>query len=77
MCISAQLEITSDMNLLIVSNMAHYFRDGQLVGHGTTALEISYLAQLFDEIRHIACLHPVEPPLSALPYRSDRIIYSS
>jgi glycosyltransferase involved in cell wall biosynthesis len=62
------------MKLVIVSNMAHYRRaDGTIVGHGATARELSVLATLFDEVRHVACLHDETPPASALPYTAENI----
>lgn len=61
------------MKFLIISNMAHYFRDGQLVGHGPTAREITYLAGLFDQVIHIGCLHDEPAPDLALPYGTDQI----
>src|SRR5262249_50710301 len=61
------------VRLLIISGMPHHQRDGQVVGWGPTAQEIDQLAQLFDNIRHIAPLHPGPAPASALPYRSKRI----
>jgi len=53
--------------------MDHYFRDGRVVGWGPTVEEINYLATLFDEINHLAFLHPENAPASALPYGSDKI----
>lgn len=62
------------MNLLIVSNMAHYRRaDGVIVGHGATARELSVLASLFERVRHVACLHDEPPPASALPYSASNV----
>ena len=61
------------MRLLIISQMSHYQRGNQIVGWGPTVHEIDHLAQIFDEIRHIACLHTETAPSSALPYSSDRI----
>ncbi len=61
------------MKFLIISNMAHYTRDGQLVGHGPTAREITYLTTLFDQTTHIGCLHPEAAPDLALPYGTDAI----
>ncbi|MBN2117180.1 MAG: glycosyltransferase family 4 protein [Anaerolineales bacterium] len=61
------------MRLLIVSHMPHYIRDRQIVGWGPTAQEIDYLAQFFDEVRHIAWLHPDLPPSSSLPYKGKNI----
>lgn len=61
------------MRLLIVSNMSHYLRGSEIVGWGPTIQEINHLGQIFEEIRHIACLHREPPPPSALPYTSRRI----
>jgi hypothetical protein len=59
---------------VIISNMAHYHRgDGVIVGHGATARELDMLATLFDEVRHVACLHEEAAPASALPYASRNI----
>ncbi len=61
------------MKLLIISNMAHYHKDGQIVGWGPAVEEINYLATIFDEIRHIACLHSRPAPPTALAYNSNKI----
>lgn len=62
------------MRLVIISNMAHYRRpDVGIVGHGATAREIDALAELFDEVRHVACLHPEAAPRSAEPYRASNV----
>lgn len=61
------------MKLLIISNMAHYQSAGQIVGWGPTVQEIDHLAQAFEEVRHIACLHPQQAPGSSLPYASERV----
>ena len=61
------------MKLLIISNMAHYVRNGRVVGWGPTVQEISHLSQLFEEVRHIACMYQEEAPQSALPYSSTTI----
>jgi len=61
------------MKLLIVSNMAHYRGEGQILGWGPAVMEIDHLAQLFDEIRHIACLHPEPAPASMLPYEAKNV----
>jgi glycosyltransferase involved in cell wall biosynthesis len=62
------------MRLLIVSHTPHYLRNGNLVGWGPTILEIDHLAQLFDQIVHIAPLHLGFADNSALPYSSKNII---
>lgn len=62
------------MRLVIISNMAHYRRaDGAIVGHGATARELDALATLFDEVRHVACLHDEPAPASALPYAAANL----
>jgi len=61
------------MRLLIISNMSHYLRDGQIVGWGPTVEEISHLATLFDSVRHLGCLHTGAAPNSALPYTRENI----
>ena len=61
------------MRLLIISNMAHYYQGSQLLGHGATAIEISYLAQLFDDVIHIGCLHSGSPPASFSPYKRGKV----
>ncbi|MBC7815004.1 MAG: glycosyltransferase family 4 protein [Burkholderiales bacterium] len=59
--------------LLIISDMAHYERDGQIVGHGPTAREISYLATRFEHVQHVACFHVGPAPAMMLPYSSERV----
>jgi glycosyltransferase involved in cell wall biosynthesis len=61
------------MKLLIVSDLPHYLRDGRVVGWGTTVREINHLAQIFEEIRYVACFYPGPAPASALPYDTDKI----
>ena len=62
------------MNLAIISHTEHYKNsDGTIVGWGPTISEINHLAQDFDEIYHIAFLHPGPPPPSSLPYLSSKI----
>ncbi|WP_204346096.1 glycosyltransferase [Psychroserpens algicola] len=60
--------------LTIISHTEHYKNaNGTIVGLGSTVTEINHLVSVFDEIRHIAMLHDVEVPPSALPYTSDKI----
>lgn len=60
--------------LTIISHTEHYKRaDGSIVGLGSTVTEINHLILVFDEIRHIAMLHPSDAPSSALPYNSNNI----
>ena len=44
-----------------------------IVGHGATARELSAVASLFDEVRHVACLHEGPPPASARPYDAANV----
>jgi len=53
--------------------MSHYLNDGQIVGWGPTVQEIDHLAKVFDEIRHIACLHQEPAPSSSLPYSAKNV----
>ena len=50
------------MKLLIISHTPHYMNGTQLKGWGATVREIDYLAELFDEIIHIAPLYTGKPP---------------
>jgi len=59
--------------LLVISNTAHYIRNGTVVGHGPTVQEIDQLAHLFDEVVHLACLHTGKAPEIMLPYQSPRV----
>lgn len=61
------------MRLLIVSHTDHYRIDGGYAGWGATVRELDYLAQLFDEVVHVATLHPGAPPANALPYTATNI----
>src|SRR5690349_1447111 len=61
------------MKLLIVSNMPHHYRNGQIVGWGPTVQEIDSLAMIFDQIVHLGSLYSGEAPLSALPYHAKNI----
>lgn len=61
------------MRLLIVSHTDHYRTGGGYAGWGATVRELDYLAQLFDEVVHVATLHPGAPPANALPYTATNI----
>jgi glycosyltransferase involved in cell wall biosynthesis len=61
------------MRLLIVSNMAHYPGEDKILGWGPAVMEIDHLAQVFDEIRHVACLHPAPAPATMLPYEAKNV----
>lgn len=61
------------MRLLIVSHTPHYQSGGHVVGWGPTVRELNYLAELFDEVVHVAVSYPQAAPASALPYTSANI----
>lgn len=61
------------MRLLIVSHTTHHEREGKIVGWGPTVREIDYLAELFDEVTHVATLYPGPAPSSALPYAAPNV----
>lgn len=62
------------MKLTIISHTEHYKQsDGTIVGWGPTVSEINHLARDFEEIYHIAFLHPDTPPPSSLPYTASNI----
>lgn len=62
------------MTLAIISHTEHYKHpDGTIVGWGPTISELNHLAEDFEEIYHIAVLHPGTPPPSSLPYTKDNI----
>lgn len=62
------------MKLAIISHTEHYKKpDGTIIGWGPTISEINHLAQDFEEIYHIAFLHPGIPPPSSMPYVSQNI----
>ncbi|TPV33838.1 glycosyltransferase [Paucihalobacter ruber] len=62
------------MKLLIISHTEHYqLPDGTVVGWGATVRELNALADMFDDIYHMAMLHEGTPPLSALPYTAQNI----
>ena len=61
------------MNLLIVSHTPHYKKDDYYVGWGPTVREIDYLSQVFENVVHVAPLHPDLPPQSAIAYESSRV----
>lgn len=62
------------MKLAIISHTEHYKNsDGTLVGWGPTISELNHLAEDFEEIFHIAFLHPDVPPPSSLPYTKPNI----
>jgi len=64
------------LKLLVVSHTPHYYSiHGSLVGWGATVREIDCLAQLFDEIIHIAPVYLSSAPPSALPYQAKNVYF--
>lgn len=62
------------MKLAIISHTEHYQADdGSIVGWGPTVSEINHLAEDFEEIYHVAFLHPGTPPPSSLPYTKGNV----
>lgn len=61
------------MRLLVISHTEHYERGQTVVGWGATVREIDALASLFEELVHVAPLHRVRAPESAIAYRSPRV----
>lgn len=59
--------------LLVISHTEHYLKDGNPTGWGPTITEINYLSQYWQEVVHVACLHPGEAPGSSLPYTAENI----
>ena len=62
------------MKLAIISHTRHYYTaQGILKGWGPTVREINFLSDKFQEIIHLGCLHPGEPPPSALEYEGTNL----
>jgi glycosyltransferase involved in cell wall biosynthesis len=61
------------VKLLIVSHTSHYRAGGTIVGWGPTVREIDHLSVLFREVVHVAPLHEVSAPASALPYEAPGV----
>lgn len=60
--------------LVVISHTEHYKdTDAVLVGWGSTITEVNYLADYWDEVVHVGCLHGTAPPPSALPYLKSNI----
>ncbi|MDO6597701.1 glycosyltransferase [Oceanihabitans sp. 2_MG-2023] len=64
--------------LTIISHTEHYKKpDGTIVGLGSTVTEINNLITVFDAVIHVAMLHQVAAPPSALPYTSSKISFEA
>ena len=63
------------MKLVIISHTSHYISKEKIVGWGPTIREINKLAELFEEVYHLAPFYKKTAPESSLPYSSENIIY--
>ncbi len=61
------------MRLLIVSHTTHYHSGEAYAGWGPTVRELDALAEMFDEIVHVATIYPGPAPTSAMPYSAPNI----
>lgn len=60
--------------LVIISHTNHYKEhDGTIKGWGATVNEVNYLANHWEQLVHIGCLHSKRPPKSSLAYNSQNI----
>ena len=61
--------------LVIISHTEHHMDNGVIKGWGSTINEINYLAEYWEEIIHVACLHDTKTPPSSLPYTKKNIAF--
>lgn len=62
--------------LVIISHTQHYTNEkGVIVGWGSTINEVNFLADYWEEVVHVACLHKKKTPLSSLPYTKNNITF--
>ena len=61
--------------LVIISHTEHHLDKGVIKGWGSTINEISYLADYWEEVIHVACLHKSTTPPSSLPYTKNNITF--
>jgi glycosyltransferase involved in cell wall biosynthesis len=62
------------VKLVVVSSLEHYRAGGELVSAWPAAVrEVDALATLFEEVVHVAALHPGEPPAQAQSYRAANV----
>lgn len=60
--------------LVVISHTEHYKGDnGEIMGWGPTINEIEYLADYWDEVVHVGCLHEGAIPPSSFPYTKSNI----
>lgn len=66
------------MKLLIISHTPHYLKQGKPAGWTATVREIDRLAEVFEEIVHIAPLYPqTEDVKSADFYKAPNVVFRS
>ncbi|MCB2209917.1 glycosyltransferase [bacterium] len=61
------------MKLLIISHTPHYRVNETVVGWGSTIREIDRLAELFDEVVHLAPLYPGDPSRNDIAYTHNNV----
>jgi len=61
--------------LVIISHTEHYIDKGIVKGWGSTVNEVNFLADYWEEVVHVACLHKCKAPLSSLPYNRKNISF--
>jgi hypothetical protein len=62
--------------LVIISHTQHYRNDeGVIIGWGSTINEVDFLADYWDEVFHVACLHTSKAPPSSLPYSKSNVTF--
>lgn len=62
--------------LVIISHTQHYkAKDGVVLGWGSTINEVNFLADYWEEVVHVACLHDTKAPPSSLPYTKSNITF--
>jgi len=62
--------------LVIISHTAHYTSEANsIAGWGATVNEVNFLADYWEEVVHIACLHKTPSPAGAMPYTKSNICF--
>jgi glycosyltransferase involved in cell wall biosynthesis len=61
------------MKLLIISHTPHFSVNETIVGWGSTVREIDRLADLFEEVVHLAPLYPGDPSLNDIAYTRENV----
>ncbi len=64
------------MRIVIISHTEHYIgEDGKVSGWGSTIRELDHVAEMCDELIHLAPLYNIPPPDSSLSYTSQNITH--